>query len=205
MFAGPNGSGKSTIKNQLKEEWLGTYINADEIEKLIKQDGFLDLATFGLSGENGQQMAEQFKKSTRAYKAGWKKSGNEFRLAGLHVSAHEAAADSYFAAEVADYIRHSLLDQGTSFTFETVMSFHDKVAFMEEAQRRGYRTYLYFVATEDPSINVGRVAERVRQGGHPVAEVVIRRRYERSIGCLRVRCAPQAGHIFLTTPVMRTN
>lgn len=58
---------------------------------------------------------------------------------------------------------------------------------------------------KDPSINVGRVAERVRRGGHPVAEVVIRRRYERSIGCLRVRCAPQAGHIFLTTPVMRTN
>ncbi len=31
MFAGPNGSGKSTIKEFLHSEWLGVYVNADEI------------------------------------------------------------------------------------------------------------------------------------------------------------------------------
>ena len=44
MFAGPNGSGKSTIKDNLPQAWLGVYINADEIEKLIRANGFLSLA-----------------------------------------------------------------------------------------------------------------------------------------------------------------
>lgn len=37
VFAGPNGSGKSTIKEMLQQEWLGVYINADEIEKSIRE------------------------------------------------------------------------------------------------------------------------------------------------------------------------
>ena len=38
MFAGPNGSGKSTIKDVLPPQWLGIYVNADEIEKTIRAD-----------------------------------------------------------------------------------------------------------------------------------------------------------------------
>jgi predicted ABC-type ATPase len=34
------------------------------------------------------------------------------------------------------------------------MSSPDKVAFLQKAQQVGYRTYLYFVATEDADINV---------------------------------------------------
>jgi len=36
MFAGPNGSGKSTLNTILNKELLGIYINADEIEKRLK-------------------------------------------------------------------------------------------------------------------------------------------------------------------------
>ena len=39
VFAGPNGSGKSTIKEVLPLEWLGVYLNPDEIEKAIRKDG----------------------------------------------------------------------------------------------------------------------------------------------------------------------
>lgn len=49
MFAGPNGSGKSTIKEVIPDEWLGIYINPDEIEKSIRRDGFLSLADFSLT------------------------------------------------------------------------------------------------------------------------------------------------------------
>jgi len=48
----------------------------------------------------------------------------------------------------------------------------------------GYRTYLYFVATEDADINVSRVKYRVKVGGHPVAEDKIRSRYVRSLELL---------------------
>jgi len=36
IFAGPNGSGKTTLKKVIKEEWLGVYVNPDDIEKLLK-------------------------------------------------------------------------------------------------------------------------------------------------------------------------
>lgn len=48
MFAGPNGSGKSTLKDILKPEWLGVYINPDDMEKNIRQIGFLNFSDYGL-------------------------------------------------------------------------------------------------------------------------------------------------------------
>jgi predicted kinase len=48
MFAGPNGSGKSTIKAALKNEWIGVYINPDEIEAQITQTGYLDFESFSV-------------------------------------------------------------------------------------------------------------------------------------------------------------
>jgi predicted ABC-type ATPase len=64
------------------------------------------------------------------------------------------------------------------------MSSSDKVAFLKKAQERGFRTYLYFVATEDPLINVSRVSYRVKNGGHPVPQDKIISRYHRSLALL---------------------
>lgn len=83
-----------------------------------------------------------------------------------------------------DYIRNKLLEARLSFTFETVMSSDDKVAFMLRARASGYRTYLYFVATEDPEININRVRNRVAAGGHPVPTEKIVQRYGRCLSLL---------------------
>lgn len=48
VFAGPNGSGKSTLKEVLPESLLGIYVNADEIEKLIRAEGYLSLTEFSI-------------------------------------------------------------------------------------------------------------------------------------------------------------
>ena len=64
------------------------------------------------------------------------------------------------------------------------MSSPDKIDFLAEARRRGFRTYLYYVATVDPLININRVANRVRMGGHPVPEEKIVSRYARSLDLL---------------------
>ena len=37
MFAGPNGSGKSTIIQYLLPHQIGAYLNADDLEKQLKQ------------------------------------------------------------------------------------------------------------------------------------------------------------------------
>lgn len=46
MFAGPNGSGKSRLRTVVADKWLGVYINADEIEKSIRENKGLILSDF---------------------------------------------------------------------------------------------------------------------------------------------------------------
>lgn len=51
MFAGPNGSGKSTLKSVIEPYLLGFYINPDEIEKELHDEGFynFDSLPFAIS------------------------------------------------------------------------------------------------------------------------------------------------------------
>jgi predicted ABC-type ATPase len=58
------------------------------------------------------------------------------------------------------------------------------VELLQRAQQAGYRTYLYYVATDDPTINVSRVANRVALGGHAVPEEKIVERYQKSLDLL---------------------
>ncbi len=54
MFAGPNGSGKSTIKDVINQELLGIYINPDEIEKEIKNYGFMNFYNYGFEADKNE-------------------------------------------------------------------------------------------------------------------------------------------------------
>ena len=44
---------------------------------------------------------------------------------------------------------------------------------------------MYYIATEDPEINISRVNVRVAQSGHNVAPEIIRSRYYRSLANLK--------------------
>ncbi len=83
-----------------------------------------------------------------------------------------------------DFIRGKLLQAGLTFTFETVMSHPSKVDLLAKAQQAGYRTYLYYVATDAPEINVSRVANRVALKGHDVPSEKIITRYYKSLELL---------------------
>ena len=50
-----------------------------------------------------------------------------------------------------------------SFSFETVFSHPAKIDILRRAFESGYRTYLYFIATETPEINIARIAQRVQR------------------------------------------
>lgn len=183
MFAGPNGSGKSTIKSVIRPELLGVYINPDEIEQEISKQDFLDLEAFGVHTTREEVLAF-FRKSTLLATQDLLEEVEFLSFGDGKLSFHNVEVNSYFASVAADFVRHKLLDAGISFTFETVMSSPDKVAFLQKAQHRGFRTYLYYVATEDPIINISRVRNRVRLGGHPVPEDKIISRYGRSLNLL---------------------
>ena len=62
MFAGPNGSGKSTIKAILKPEIISIYVNADEIEKEIQENGFYDFSAYPFKID-ALQLTEYFQNS----------------------------------------------------------------------------------------------------------------------------------------------
>jgi predicted ABC-type ATPase len=183
MFAGPNGSGKSTIKSVIRSELLGVYVNPDEIEQEIRKFDFLDLQPFRIR-TTAAEILTFFQNSTLLARAELLEEAELLRFDDDKLSFYEVSVNSYFASVAADFIRHKLLETSTSFTFETVMSSPDKVAFLQKAQRRGYRTYLYYVATEDPMINILRVQRRVSLGGHSVPEDKIIARYTRSLNLL---------------------
>ena len=183
MFAGPNGSGKSTMKSVIKPELLGAYVNADDIEAEINQSDWLDLGQFGIESTN-QELRDFYRQSTLLEKmeADWEIDA--IGLAKNKISFHDVLVNSYWASATADFIRYQLLKQHRSFTFETVMSSPDKINFLAKARELGYKTYLYFVATEDPAINIRRVQQRVRNGGHDVPHDKITSRYYRSLDLL---------------------
>ncbi len=56
------------------------------------------------------------------------------------LSFFNASVNAYFASIAADFISHKLIACSKSFTFETVMSFTDKVELLRKAQSSSYRT-----------------------------------------------------------------
>jgi len=192
VLAGPNGSGKSTIKLDLKPQWIGVFVNADEMEKaLLVSGGYLKLRDLGVTGEP-KSVLKRLKRSLKTFGLD-KRIDIPTLLAGITLS--EAMIlwvpgpyNSYLAAALADAVRQELLDEGRTFTFETVMSHRSKIDFMRKARERGYRVYLYFVATDDPTINIDRVRRRVMQGGHPVNDDKVIDRYHKSIALMTEAC-----------------
>ncbi len=183
MFAGPNGSGKSTIKSVIPAELVGTYVNADDLEKEIRATGCIDLTAFGIHASQ-EDVYRFFQDSSLLRRAELTSAAAAIHVRGTRLDFGQLQANSYFASVAADFIRRRLIGESASMTFETVMSSEDKIAFMREARAAGYRTYLYYISTSDPTINVSRVKNRVRSGGHTVPEDKIISRYYRSMQLL---------------------
>jgi predicted ABC-type ATPase len=115
---------------------------------------------------------------------------------GLGRDPDNAAQTDYRAAEIAEERRQELIREGKTFAAETVFSHSSKLDLLKQAKAAGYVTYLVFVATTTPNINIERVAHRVRRGGHNVPTDKIISRYERSLENL-VRAMPLADTIYV--------
>lgn len=90
----------------------------------------------------------------------------------------DASAHAYDASRAAAAEREELMATRASFITETVFSHPSKVALVHAAAAAGYHVHLHvFIVPAD--VTVGRVADRVRRGGHEVPEDKIRTRYAR--------------------------
>jgi len=91
------------------------------------------------------------------------------------------------AANLAKEIREKCLENKTSMAFETVFSSPEKIDFVRRAANAGFFVRLFFICTNDPSINAKRVALRIMEGGHDVPISKIISRYYKSISnCIEV-------------------
>lgn len=61
------------------------------------------------------------------------------------------------------------------------MSHSSKVKELKAAKKKGFKTYLYFVCTDAPEINIERVKDRINKGGHRVNTDKITSRYPQTL------------------------
>lgn len=95
--------------------------------------------------------------------------------AGLSPFAPEAAAIKAGRLMLEEII--ACVQRGESFAFETTLSGLGYRQHIDRWRALGYHVSLYFLALPNAEAAIGRVAERVRQGGHDIPEPVIRRRF----------------------------
>ncbi len=66
------------------------------------------------------------------------------------------------------------------------MSHESKIHLLDIAKSKGYKTYLYFVYTDNPELSVTRVKLRALMGLHDVSAEIVRSRYSRSFELLPI-------------------
>jgi len=71
--------------------------------------------------------------------------------------------------------------EGRSFAFETTLSGRHYAQLIPQWRSLGYHIKLIFLNLPTADLAVNRVAARVAQGGHNVAESVVRRRFDRGL------------------------
>jgi len=91
------------------------------------------------------------------------------------------------AFDEAERLRDDLLELRVGFCTETVFSdpVGSKLDFLERARAAGFFVTLVFIGLENPGISLGRVRQRVAQGGHDVPEARLLSRFPRTLKNLR--------------------
>ena len=180
MVAGPNGSGKTTLMRRLADDYAVNFydvINADDIFAEVSRTGayaprmsLLDgiLRSFAETTSYPEEVKSLFRDGSITLES------DLIRFA-------PAAVNSYTVALVASFLQSMHILQNSSFSQESVFSHVSKVDALRDARKNGFRTYLYFVATESAVINAARVENRATLGGHAVPPEKIASRYPLSV------------------------
>lgn len=78
-----------------------------------------------------------------------------------------------------------LSEAGESFSFETTCAGRRYLRLLQACRANGYRLTLIFLWLPSPQAAVARVAKRVREGGHGIADEIVVRRYAAGLRNMR--------------------
>ena len=71
------------------------------------------------------------------------------------------------------------IQNGWNFTQETTLSGRRTLQTILAARQKDYQIRLYYIGISSAEESLYRIANRVRKGGHNIAEADVRRRYEK--------------------------
>jgi predicted ABC-type ATPase len=103
---------------------------------------------------------------------------------GLNPAHPEDPATAFQAGRQAVALQKKLIAERRTFAVETTFSGNREAMLMKEAKAAGYKVNLVFVCTDTPRISIGRIANRVADGGHHVPGADVVRRYQRGLSNL---------------------
>jgi len=189
LFAGPNGSGKTFFFDHLKRSnhiHTEIYVSADKIEATIKRKPVFNFNPYRVKVSDKEFREHIFSDGLFTSKINDQSFVEKLKIkAGvLYIKINKKNINSYHASFIATYLVKRLLFSKQSFCFETVMSHISKVELINEAKRAGYKTYLYFVFTDNVELNIARVKLRAKGGQHDVDADLIKSRYPRTFKLL---------------------
>lgn len=85
---------------------------------------------------------------------------------------------------------HELIGKKQTFAIETTLSGNHLEKIIREAHKAGFLVEMHYIFCADLRVNLARIKNRVKQGGHHVPADDVRRRYWRSLrNFLDVYCA----------------
>jgi predicted ABC-type ATPase len=101
-------------------------------------------------------------------------------------------ADHIYRKRVGDYI-----SQGKDFMIESNLARQADYEWIENMRKAGFDIVLYFLCTQDLTINIDRVRQRVKEGGHDVPESIIDQCFRNGLLYLKSRL-----HLFTETYII---
>lgn len=180
MIAGPNGSGKSTLADLLRRDYavnFYTMLNADDIFAEVSKTH----AYFPALPVDDESLRRYAHQSEYAPQTKVHFENGEISVVDDTIRFRTAVAiNTYTIALLTNFLQSEHIASGKSFSQETVFSHPSKGVALKSAEAAGYRTYLYFVATNDIAINIARIASRIQSGGHSVPDEKVIARSKRT-------------------------
>jgi predicted ABC-type ATPase len=83
-------------------------------------------------------------------------------------------------------LQEALLTEGADFAMETTLAGHRELALLQRAMEASYKVTLVYIGVDSTDMLLGRIAQRVTEGGHDVPTEDVDRRYIRSLANLAV-------------------